>query len=780
MKFSALLSLLIGATSLGAATPAINPVSPPTVLTDRLDLGSPQSEHQHALQTAQSEVTTGALGEPARRLLPGGGAAWEGGRLSFTMKVDPKEPTYLTARFWGEDVNENYLLLFCEGKQVGYRHLGDIDVLALPDEDIRYNGRFYYITTPLPPAMTKGKTELHFEIRATGKIWGYGQTFAQYQKPMNTASRGIYRVYTHTDGCFVPPAGEKQGKEPPSTLRAQPGAEVIDAVKERVNATIANLLKSERPLNQMQVQFLAKAYLVSWSHAFHNQKALDQIIAGVDACYQAWTKSPDAVWQDKTTWNPGWFGVGPAADAVRLLAGPLEPALDQKIAGDGKTRRAAWSELFQASRDWLRTHRRWLANQAMFTDTNLYLSNRAVAAIDPGQAFPEEKALRYLYESVGLLPWLGIDTDHGSEKPFGDAFYQVTSKGLTKELGYVGDYGEGGAAGAMEIYDATRPPGGEGDPKLKAQLAKMLRARGVFRYPMLDEDNHPAMRLETGVGWRDTHFPGRILYAQRAGGEESPLRMTAATLDPYAIGYVQQMFADNQFFSTLAHDLADKRFRTTTGLLGVPDEYELLRRQPPSPHRLPMTWSQPDFVFADEENGVVGIKNGNEILFASLYWRAGFGINFLARTHYLTPAYEQVAVVREDVVFEASGLTYTRPNWINFGFGNGGMKYPGNLQQAFAGEELPIAKMPPGVPFKAGDSNYFAGRGQFYTLRYGPYLIGMNCTPNQTFELKIPAGAGRARNIATGEFVPMSRALKVGPASTFVLYLGPSPAITAP
>jgi hypothetical protein len=45
---------------------------------------------------------------------------------------------------------------------------------------------------------------------------------------------------------------------------------------------------------------------------------------------------------------------------------------------------------------------------------------------------------RYVYESVGLQPWPGSDTDTGSEKPLGDNYWQLTAIGLTKELGYVG------------------------------------------------------------------------------------------------------------------------------------------------------------------------------------------------------------------------------------------------------------------------------------------------------------------------------------------------------
>ncbi|MEZ0273791.1 MAG: hypothetical protein ACAH88_02710, partial [Roseimicrobium sp.] len=428
---------------------------PPTPLLDCLIPGDAASEAAHQCSAKKSEVVSGALGQPARRLLPGGGESfWEGGSLGFIMKVDPDKPNYVTARFWGDEVNPNLLVLFCEGKQIGYRHLGDIDVLALPDDEPRYNGRFYYATTPLPQTLTAGKKEVRLEIRSNGPVWGYGRSFEDYQKPMTKPSRAIYRLATHTDGCYVPSADEVQGQPPEATVRKEPGEEVLIAVKKRVNNTLDNLLKSRRPVNQMQAQLLAKAYFVKWTTAFQNPKAVEQVIRCADDRYQAWRRDAPAVWHDLSTWNPDWFGLGPAADAVRLLAGPIAPALDAKLK-DGTTRRVAWSEMFRSSRDWLRTHRRSITNQTIFVDTNIYRSHLAVAAIDPANAWPHEQAQRYLYECLGLAPWLGTDTADGSLKPWGANYFQLTEKGLSRELGYVGGYGE--ILGQMvDAYDATR------------------------------------------------------------------------------------------------------------------------------------------------------------------------------------------------------------------------------------------------------------------------------------------------------------------------------------
>jgi hypothetical protein len=750
-------------------------------LVDELSFGDSNSEAGHAFHDAGSKVVSGGLGETARQLLPPASDAkydWDGGRISFTLAVDPTKANYFTARFFGGEMNPNRLILFCEGKQIGYRHLGDVDILDFGSEgEPGCNGRFYYNTTPLPMEMTRGKSNLDFEIRSTGPVWSYANNFAQYQKPMAGSTRGIYRIYTHTDGFFAPPADEKQGEAPANPpIRQTPGAEILDKLKSRVNGEVNDLLKSTRPLNEMQMQFLSKAYFVKWTTAFQNPKVVARVVNGLDALFTAYRKNPDLAHDDPSTPNPGWFEFGPAGDTISLLAAPLQAFLDTTIDDGGKniSRRTAYSEFIRAGRDWHRRHRRLYTNQTMITDMNIYLSNRALEVLDPANAFSEKDALRYLYEAVGLEPW--HDSDPGEDSHswgVGTNYWELTTKGLTKELGYVGYYGEV-LDWVTSIYNATRPqPGLPGDENIKSQLKKIAPARSVFRYPMLDADGNRAMRIETIVGWRDMHYPGNVTYGERPTWDASTLYAAAATLNPGAIGAAQQMFADNQFFASVQHQMEQNNsLRVTAGLLGVPDQYELLKSQPPSAQRLPMSPGQPDFVFSDDEDGVVAIKNGDEILYASLYWRARNAINFLARVHYIVPRFDRLAVVREDVQFEPSGLFYTRPDWVNFGFGNGGPRYPVVIHSALVGEKLPIVKIPGDVKFKPGDENVYAGKGQLYTLRYGDYLIAMNTTTDKTFELKPPAGISKAKELVSQKMVKLDEAIVVGPRSTVVLWFG--------
>jgi hypothetical protein len=742
---------------------------------DSIVFGDTVSENGHGLASAHSALTTNSLGETARILLPAGEPAWDGGRLAFTLAVDPAKQNYATVRLWGSDATADDLILFCEGKQIGYRHLGDIDILDIGGEHAAFPGRYVYNTTPLPPAMTLGRTNLNLEIRSSGPTWGYGSTFEKFQKPMTLPTRGIYGFYTHTDGFFSPPAGEKQGVAPQNPpVRTSPGAEVLDKLKARVNGEVNSLLKSARPLNEMQMEFLARAYFVKWTPAFQNPKVVSQVVKGMDALFAAWRENPGLAHNDPSTPNPGWFEFGPAGHAVSLLGEQVKPLLDAEIDDGGKkiSRRAAWSQLLVAGRDWHRHHRRLYTNQTMITDMNIYLSNRGLEVVDPTNALPEAEARRYLYEAVALEPWRDSDGTPGSG--VGTNYWQLTAKHLTKELGYVGYYGEV-LDWATSIYNATRPaPGQPGDEKIKLQLEKIANARAVFRYPGTDEDGFRAMRIEAVVGWRDGgHYPGDVAYAERPTWDASALYAAAATLDADAVGHVQQMFADGQFFVSLERQMAQSgSLRVTAGLLDVPDDYELLRSQPPSARRLPMTPGQPDFVFSDEEDGVVAVKNGDEILYASLYWRARNAVNFLARVHFTTPTVDRIAVVQEDAQFTPDGEFYARPDWTTFGFGNGGPGFPVGLHSANAGEKLPIAKIPDGVKFHPGDESVHAGKADFYALRYGNYLIGMNLTTDKTFELKTPADAGEAKELVSGKIMRPDAPPRIAPRSTMVLFFG--------
>ena len=214
--------------------------------------------------------------------------------------------------------------------------------------------------------------------------------------------------------------------------------------------------------------------------------------------------------------------------------------------------------------------------------------------------------------------------------------------------------------------------------------------------------------------------------------------MTAAsTLDTLAVAYAQQMIEENQLFYVIQEKMKDRSLNSIYTLLRLPMEYDLIMKQPCYSMKLPMSDGMKDVLFTDEETGTLALKNGDELLYVSLYWRANYAVNSLARVHLITPQEDRVATIFEDVKFIPSGQFYVRPERNNLFFSDDRNYYP-HILSAHTGEKLPIAKIPEEIPYKLGDENAYAGKGDFYILQYGKYLIGMNCSSDKDFQLELP------------------------------------------
>ena len=303
--------------------------------------------------------------------------------------------------------------------------------------------------------------------------------------------------------------------------------------------------------------FLAQAYHVKWTPAYHNPKAVEQISVAADAFAAAFRKSPELAQSDPGMYNSGWFGLGPAGEAVHLLAEPLQPMLDQQIddgAGRKIQRRTAWADMFVASRDWHRQNRRQYTNQSMITDLNIQRANRGVAAVDPKRALPEAVTRHYLYESIGLQPWLGSDTPTGPAKPLGSNYCQLTPNGLTRELGYVGYYGE-----VLDWVARFTTPRGRHRVNRAIRRSRRSLRRSPTRAlcsvipPLMPRDIGPCESKPSWGGATNTFLATSVMASERRGTHlpSTPPRQRwiLMRLD------TQQMFADNQFFASISENI---------------------------------------------------------------------------------------------------------------------------------------------------------------------------------------------------------------------------------
>ena len=412
---------------------------------------------------------------------------------------------------------------------------------------------------PLPPKLTLGKTSLALEIASLGPVWYYGATFEQEQKNLTQPTRGIYRAYTHTAPCFAPAASEQQGEMPTARTRSTPGKDVISEsegiVKNRLAKLLASAKTSPRDLKGLYTELLllGDAYNTRWTPAFQNPSAVDQIVRDGDALVEDFAST-----QKDNEASSSWPGAGPLGRAIMETWPAIGNQLDVqvKVGATELPRRRAWANTLQESVDYWRTHRRDYTNQSMIVDTNIYTANRALQLIDPGRALPEARALHYLYQATGIEPWLGNDLPGGgSEKPFGEHYYLVSRKGLSRELGYVGTYGETILSFTRDMAVLT------GDAKLREQLRKLQEARLFFRYPGVDADGYRCMKLASEIDNRTAHYPLSGSAYNEPAIREAWWMETAALLPdaPVVVGAAQQSVEEGQYFQPISRAVSKTR-----------------------------------------------------------------------------------------------------------------------------------------------------------------------------------------------------------------------------
>lgn len=714
---------------------------------DSVYFGDAASEKSHELVSDNSEVRTGGLEQRCRVILPAAVPAISGGSVGFAVRCDPNRQNYLTVRLWGGDVGETVLYLFHDGKQIGC-NLSDwppLDKLNWREMEPRFPGRFFYSTYLLPPCITRGKAKVELQIVCKGRVYSYAPTYERAQYNQEKPSQGIYAAYSHTEAFFEPPAGEVQGKRVKLGPVARRTSELgpYDYAVRETQKLIDDLLR--RKLSPPgEVLGIATAYGARWARQYKDRAILDRVIKTVDSY----------VLRDDVK-ALGWFGPGELAEAVwRVYEDARKAGYFQQELGDaGSSRGRLYAGFFRRAIDYQTEppHRGGLTNQDVYITTSIYRSNLLLKKLAPDRALPETAALDYVYQAIGLRPYKGRHyPDRGVQESTAYRFivggpiflssrwdyYWITPKGSSKEHGYVYGYGEL-AQQTATLYELT------GDEQVRRQAIKMIAARAPFRVLSNDRDGSVTVRIEAVIGWRHSFYGGRVEY-----GDEY-LKAAAVLGDPVSMRLAQLFLEHNRIYGKprgRSLPLLVQRVSYIRGVLAAP----------PSPFRLPMRDDQDDFAWADEGIRTVAFKHEGRRCWMTMNWR-GAGINNMARVHCTEPAVDRIANIRIATEYTPSGKSIVRPKERC-----GQFVKPGAVLVT-DGEELPLAAGPLG------------GMGDFYTARYGDYLIGMNCTGDRTFTLRIPPrSAGRPlRELVSGEMTGPAATHVVGPGTTAILYLGP-------
>lgn len=726
---------------------------------DTLVFGSAGSETSHGLTSTLSETYTGDLGQTARRFLPKNPVDYYGGSTTFTIQVDPVAQNYFTVKLSGSefraDSDNGRILLKCEGLEIGNRHGSNEEVFVEQTGGPMAPGAAVYRTAGLPKWLTQGKTKVTIQLQSSGRFYYYGtlRVYDTFQRKLLFPTRGVYRAYTHTDPRFDLPADDKQGAVPSyATAPVRPSETLtITGFKTQVNNHINSLIKTATYLKPNipnnyynDAEYLAVAYSIPWTTGYHNPALVAQVINSIDKnCVD---------YNADNTKVGAWGGAhGRFGYAAHLLWPQVQEKMNETVdLGLGqKTRGQYWAALFKASFDHGRFHRRTITNQEIECVMSIYGANQALLHINPAMAVPEINARRYLYEAVGLSEWRGDDLPAGgSAWNFGHGYYMMTTKGTSHEPGWVSQdcYGNLGPK-ITQIWKMC------GDPVILKRAVDLEKAHVHFRYPSVDQDGNKAILTEGVICWRNEFEPGKTMYG-------CPWTAAAAQ-DSTLLGYQRQILAENQFFAANANDLS--RTLKETKSLYFPEAYEAIAASSASALN-PCTPGQPDYAYADEQNGVLAVKRGTEMFFIELYRHAD-AINHLAKAHHITAEAERlIEFYVDDVRFTPSGKFKTRDGLVQPETTG---TPPDNPVGAYKGIQQPIPLLEDGTI--AHQNRAIA---KFYGCSFGNYIIGMNCTKGKSFQYS-PSGFTAGVDLITGK--TLTAPITVGPNSSVVFYKAVAP-----
>ncbi len=717
-----------------------------------LRLGDAVSEQAARLSAVSAPIETApeiALGEPGRRLLPA--AASLPASLAFDVRLDPNAQNYLTLRLWGSDANWTPVDLLTDSDSVS---LGNLWWHVTREAPVP--GRFLYRTFPLPIEVTRGKTSLRLRIATAPAPQAIG-VFRNADQPAPQRSYrpsfAFYGIHTHTDSWFQPSASERQGPSfawgPPAPKPAGYPDTVEARLLQRARADIARSLAygvarsrydTGHRYDTRVLETLPLIYFTEWSGHYREKSVAEKTLAGIDAHVlrqAAQGGAPGAMFYR------GWGSHGRIAHACSQMheVFAAEGWLDQPLSlvtpsgTRAVSRRQAYADFFHDAFNWRLQDRRSWTNQPVYVSHTLYRLQKALRVLGDPRALTEAQALHYLHVSYGLEPMRSrpgaMDVDDA-----GYPYFLTTRAGLTREKGYVDAYGE--------LSDVLVPIAEEtGDPVAYEFARKFMRARSVFRIPSNDTTGNGMLRGIGAMSWRGTTFPFRVFYS---GIEEA-----AVLGDPVSLRLAQLEIAHGRLHLLPAEPERGPHWHPASSIRLV-DQYRKIKDLPPSPYRLPAEPGQPDFVWSDPENGVFVFRDGETLVYGSFFNLDAFNgrsVGDRGIYHLVRPESERLVEFPPDFALPESGLSVT-------------VRYP------FGDRIRPQTPPPPGMTTWASEPpdwlDHRAGRAYFYHTRTGPYVIAMNTTETGTYREStwtLPAipGATKARDLATGEIVDLSRPL---------------------
>lgn len=639
--------------------------------------------------------------------------------LTFTIKVDPQRQNYLSLKLHS---SKKYtpIFLYIDGKQLGYAKCGDFEALNLGYGNFKPEG-FFYVTSAIPLWYTKGKNELEISLRQA-------EPYDNLEEVYGT----IYEAYSTVAPTFDLPANE-------TPVTKKPVINIdIDAISQNyINSQVEFFNNSLTKLRNGEKLSITK-YVEEFRHFCmmlfepycpldDKDEAVKLIINCINLYVKDYFENPKNLLHNahQSDWG-GYYGeLGQGLYIIEKLIDKtwfesyLSAPFDEK-----QTVKEAWEICLKANFDFASSRQSYIYNQTYYTYEGAWKAMAGLGVINSQYYIGKEKCDLILKESLGLAPWKGehilfdktgreldlyhclfnhdrnaqftedyinivctgeavqgIDEDGEflRRKPYGENYISLTHRALSRENGYVGNYGETCNYLPEWVYRTFNHGDYElSDLILKAALEN-INSRMYMRYRGADENGFSIMLMEQAIDERNpTMNPkpayGAIIHDKRTlhfaslqrHMEEHCERYASPKWDKYklyaqkALDALREQHLDGHlipYLENLFPNYNDFRIDRTIKDIFKEDITHYL------PHS---DENSENFVFFDIDNLLLSLRDGDTHIFAQLNHRSR-GFNGYGRAHIIKSGTHHLTQFKTDGVFTPDG-TFIRQQNVNMDF----------------------------------------------------------------------------------------------------------------
>lgn len=639
--------------------------------------------------------------------------------LTFTVKIDPYKQNYLSLKLHS---SEKYtpIFLYIDGKQLGYAKCGDFEALNLGYGSFKPEG-YFYVTTAIPLLYTKGKNEIELALRQ-----------AEPYDDLTEVHGTVYEAYSTTSLTFNLPENKT-----PVTKKAIQDFDVdtlaesyIDAQVEFFNKFFAKLKNGEKLSITKYVEEMRHFCMMlfePYCPLSDKSEAVRLIADCINLYVKDYFENPKTLLYNshQSDWG-GYYGeLGQALYIIeRLIDKAWFDAFLSSPFDEKHTIKEAWEICLKASFDFASSRQSYIYNQTYYTYEGAWKAMAGLGVIKSKYYIGKEKCDLILKESLGLAPWQGehilfdksgreLDLYHClfnhdknarftedyvnivctgkavqgvdekgeflRRKPYGENYFPLTHKALSRENGYVGNYGETCNYLPEWVYRTFNHGDAElSDLILKAALEN-INSRMHMRYGGADDTGSLIMLMEQAIDERNPTMNPKSAYATVINDKRSLLfaslnrhmnehseRYASPEWDKYklyakkASDALRQQHSDGHlipFLENLAPNYNDFKIDRTIKDIFKEDITHYL------PHSEENT---EDFVFFDIDNLLLSLKDGNTHLFAQLNHR-NRGFSGYGRAHIIKGGTHHLTQFKTDGVFTCGGA-FIRQQQVNMDF----------------------------------------------------------------------------------------------------------------